>query len=195
MAITIRDIMMLTNIDLKHKLLQALLIIALLALLHSALVSSLVALNNRTALMLAERVTRSNPDVFEAQAVFNAPRNPSLAFDYWSLASDLRQEWPYYKIGMIESAIQANLKSHIELEDMLMSVIALAPNERGLDRPIAEAGLILWPINNVKLKEAWKARVARLRQPKRFVEFAESADKKSVACAHLPWKRAKRYCR
>lgn len=202
-----------TNLSakLKTRLLVAVLTLAALAMLHAALVSSLLGLGFTDA---AETLSINDPDVAEAQAQkyrtlgvkldelvlegqqeLNAESAFTTSLKYWQQAISLRPSWPYYHLGALD--VEVYLADETAVQQRIKHIIQLAPNERGLDKGLLVLAVIAWQWIEPAEKQWLLNRMATLKYStlKYVFSYAKQADNHYDICARLPWKKVRGLCR
>ena len=185
------------------RLLVPFLVLAALALFHAALVSSLLALGFSGA---ADAITLNNPDVAEAQArkyreqsleLEFAPRQEALtiSLDYWQQAISARPLWPYYHLGALDAEVL--LQDSAAVQKRIQHMIALAPNERGLDEGFLILAFIAWDWVGDAEKPWLLTRLGMVKRStlRQVFSYAKQANNHRDICSHLPWKKVKRLCK
>ena len=191
------------------------LLLAALAMFHTALVSSLLALGFTDA---AETLSINDPDVAEAQAnryrtlavqldaqeeALDSPNTPVLtskhAFStslmYWQQAISLRPSWPYYHLGALD--VEVFLRDKTAIQQRIKHIIQLAPNERGLDKGFLVLAVLVWDWVAPEEKEWLLTRMGELNHStlKYVFSYAKQADNHYDVCTNLPWKKVRGLCR
>jgi hypothetical protein len=156
----------------------------------------------------AEVLTTSNPDVLSARADFLRQKSLLIAFKEQKprllrealmnlgQASQIRPLWPYYPLAELNLLVLLDADA-AEVQQKVEQIIALAPNERGLDKHFLELGLHSW----VKLTaEQQKWMIARLsivpRSTLNYVySVAKSLNQAPVVCTRLPYKKIRKLCK
>lgn len=115
--------------------------------------------------------------------------------EYFKLASKYRPDWPYYKLGILDSRIRAN-KSAKEIRDAFNDLIETSPNERGVDKLLLPLSISVWGRLN-KQQRAWvieRIVSAKHWRKKSIIDFANKIGQRPNVCMALPWKVASEYC-
>ena len=201
-----------------RKVMIAGLLMAVLALFHSALVSALLSLGFLDA---AESLSINNPDVAEAQAtryrilavelaeaetqggdgiqqanqpVMTAWQAQIKSRDYWLEAIRLRPMWPYYYLGALD--VEVLLQDKNAIAQRIKEIIDLAPNERGLDEALLIRAFIAWDWVEPADKEWLLTRLGDVRFStlKTVFSYAKEAGHHYDICAQLAWKKVKGLC-
>ncbi len=205
-----------------HKAVIAFLALAILASLHTSLVSALLSLGYLDA---AESLSSNNPDVAEAQAtryrilavelaeaelkVDTADAGNSMSTskpeitswqaqlksrEYWQQAIILRPTWPYYHLGALD--IEVLLRDKVAIQQRIKHIIKLAPNERGLDEGLLTLAFFVWDWVEPAEQTWLLARLADVRYStlKTVFSYAKQAGHHYDICAHLAWKKVKGLC-
>ena len=205
-----------------RKIVIAFLALAILASLHTSLVSALLSLGYLDA---AESLSSNNPDVAEAQAtryrilavelaeaelkVDTADAGNSMSTskpeitswqaqlksrEYWQQAIILRPTWPYYHLGALD--IEVLLRDKVAIQQRIKHIIKLAPNERGLDEGLLTLAFFVWDWVEPAEQTWLLARLADVRYStlKTVFSYAKQAGHHYDICAHLAWKKVKGLC-
>lgn len=118
--------------------------------------------------------------------------------DNWLEASRLRPGWPYYQIGALSTeSVLAGVEAK-DLQARFDQITSMAPNERGIDRPMFELGFWIWS----KLRrdqQDWLVKRIESSALPTTVRFAlEKADLhgvRAVVCVRLSWSVSKVHCK
>ena len=114
----------------------------------------------------------------------------------WMEAHSFRPSWPYYMVGAFNADINMGV-SDKALQDRFDSIVKIAPNERGIDRPMFELGFAVWRRLRRDQQDWLISRVASSAITKTIIFAIENAEKngiKPLICAKLPWPIAKKHC-
>ncbi len=174
-----------------------------LALFHAALVSALLALGFLSA---ADALSFNDSDVAEAQAQKNRALAVeldasiektellNLSLSFWQQAISARPLWPYYHLGALDVEVLLSDKS--AAQQRIQHIIALAPNERGLDESFLILGFIAWDWLEAEEK-TWllqRLRISNRNIIKQVFFYAKQVNSHQDICAHLAWNDVKKLC-
>ena len=160
-------------------------------------------------LELAEQISVMDvPELDEAIALYDKQRALLVSdFDtrkrylknsrkYWLQASNARPNWPYYQIEAWSAEI--NLGYPVEdLQSRFDLIIAIAPNERGIDKPLTETGLAIWFQLRKDQRQLIIDRMLSSGMPSSIdfiLQKAEERGIKAFVCIRMPWAIAKKHC-
>lgn len=203
-----------------NRVVIAFLALAMLALLHTSLVSALLSLGYLDA---ADSLSSNNPDVAEAQATRyrilatelaeaelkadtddagNSSSKPEMTSwqaqlksrKYWQQAINLRPTWPYYHLGALD--VEVLLLDKEAVQQRIKHIIKLAPNERGLDEGLLILAFFVWDWVEPTEQEWLLARLGIVPYPtlKTVFSYAKQSGNHYDICAHLAWKKVKGLC-
>ena len=205
-----------------NKIVIAFLALAMLALLHTSLVSALLSLGYLDA---ADSLSSNNPDVAEAQATryrilavelaeaelkadtddagdsmsTSKPEMTSWQAQlksrkYWQQAINLRPTWPYYHLGALD--VEVLLLDKEAVQQRIKHIIKLAPNERGLDEGLLTLAFFVWDWVESTEQEWLLARLGIVPYStlKTVFSYAKQSGHHYDICAHLAWKKVKGLC-
>lgn len=203
-AITIR----MNIIKMAYKLKRALvpfLVLAAAALFHAMLVSSLLALGFSGA---ADSISFNDPDVAEAQAqkyralaieegidADSKQQALNTSLDYWQQAISARPMWPYYHLGSLDAEVL--LQNKTAVQKRIKHMIALAPNERGLDKGFLILSFIVWDWVEADEKKWLLTRLNSVKRStlKQVYFYAKQSGNHRDICTRLPWKKVRALCK
>lgn len=187
----------------------------LLVLLHLGLVNSLVAIGSAAEISVhdnrwlrwADAINLYNPEApvaharyLRAQALLLSDQEQMLrlqeALEKWEHAQALRPHWPYYQLAALDIEVLLDAPSS-QVRDRIDRILAMAPNERGLDKALIELMLYSWskitPEQQVWALDRMKS---TNHQNRRFLfEVASNLGLIPVLCSRLPWTMVRPYCR
>lgn len=203
-----------------RKVVIVFLALAMLALLHTSLVSALLSLGYLDA---ADSLSSNNPDVAEAQATRYRILAAELAEaelkadtdvaaistsrpeitswqaqlksrEYWQQAINLRPTWPYYHLGALD--VEVLLLDQEAIQQRIKHIIKLAPNERGLDKGLLTLAFFVWEWVEPTEQKWLLARLAIVPYPtlKTVFTYAKQSGHHYDICAHVAWKKVKGLC-
>ncbi len=169
----------------------------------------IVSENNNLFLEIADDISFYEvPDVNLALAHYNQLRaslvvvsvenrqewlNESL--EHWLKAHQSRPNWPYYLLGALGAQIMLDNSSD-NIGRLFDQVVALAPNERGIDRSLLEMSMISWKQLN-RNQQNWVINRLETVMPSTLRLTLTTAEKyhiKGIVCSRLTWPIAKKYC-
>lgn len=114
---------------------------------------------------------------------------------YWLKAHQARPNWPYYLLGALGVELMLGNPDH-SVGELFDQVIALAPNERGIDQPLLEVSMMGWQQLN-KNQQGWVVNRLETVMPSTLSLTLKTAEKyhiKGIVCSRLTWQIAKKHC-
>lgn len=197
-----------------------LLAIPAMAALHTFVVYSLLSIGESRPVTTQENswlnaalyITWSNPDVLAAKASYLRDQavlpenvaqiqtpliqnNLHQSLNYWAEAQKLRPNWPYYALAALDVEVMLN-KPAKDIQQRIDLILAMAPNERGLDKLLLELSFMRWDMLTKIQKEFMLARLAKVKGGtlKFIFGIAKREQKQQIICVNLPWRKVKRLC-
>lgn len=188
-------------------------------LIYISFVSACTSLAKLVPLETAERLLRvayilapGNPNVSNAAAGIsrdlgiryaekgNQPLIAEYYFskqrDYFRAASEARPGWPYYALGEYDALIRLRSKPSL-IQQQFDRVVAIAPNERGIDKGFLKLSVLGWKSLNLSQQQWVISRLSDSRISSTLSEvfqIAETVGIKSYLCLNLPWGKVRRFC-
>ncbi len=165
----------------------------------------------------AEFISWNNPDIYEAQASYyralalagreegtrlnlkdDSPEKLQLqtSLDYWQLAQQASPLWPYYQTGALDIELLLNRPANV-IQKRISEILALAPNERGLDKTLLELAFTGWKKISDEQKDFMLDRLQHRNRNllKPVFKVAKAAGNHNAICINLPWKKVRKLCK
>ena len=164
----------------------------------------------------AEFISWRNPDIYEAQAFYyralalashqvgsrlnlndESPEKLQLetALSYWQLAQQASPLWPYYKTGALDIELLLNRPAKV-IKNRISEILALAPNELGLDKALLKLSFSGWKKISDEQKAFMLDRLKHKNQKllKSIFKVAKAAGNHHAICVNLPWNKVRKLC-